>query len=238
MLTAYVSDHQHDWDKHLPYVLMAYRSAVHETTGYTPTMLMLGREVSTPLNLMYELPSDMKPSNVHDYVWKLRERLEEAYWYTRQISKQSILRQKKYHDQNVVGKHFTVGDEVLVFFPQRKIGKSPKLMNFWYGPYVIEEKHTDTTYKIRKKDSEKTLIVHVDRLRPYGTQVLSNEIEQPTENENCAKDESLSDHLEGDEIKTDLIGNSELSELEMTYSNRRQRRKPKWHSDYEFDYNP
>lgn len=95
-----------------------------------------------------------------------------------------------------------------------------------YGPYVIEEKHTDTTYQIRKKDSEKTLIVHVDRLRPSGTQVSSNEIEQPTENENSVKDESLSDHLEGDEIKTDLIGNSELSELEMTYSNRTQRRKP------------
>lgn len=55
---------------------------------------------------------------------------------------------------------------------------------------------------------------------------------------NYAKDESLSDDLEGDELKTDLLGNSELSELEMTYSNRRQRRKPKWHSDYEFDYNP
>lgn len=72
----------------------------------------------------------------------------------------------------------------------------------------------------------------------YGTQVLSNEIEQLTESKNCAKDESLSDDLEGDELKTDLLGNSELNELEMTYSNRRKRRKPKWHSDYEFDYNP
>lgn len=51
---------------------------------------------------------------------------------------------------------------------------------------VIEERHTDTTYKIRKKDSEKKLIVHVDRLRPYGTQIQSNEIEQLTENKNCA----------------------------------------------------
>lgn len=71
MLTAYVSDHQHDWNIHLPYVLMAYRSAVHETTGYIPNMIMLGREVSTPLDLMYELPSDMKPNNVHDYVWNV-----------------------------------------------------------------------------------------------------------------------------------------------------------------------
>lgn len=127
MLTAYVSDQQHDWDKHLPYVVMAYRSAV----GYTPNILMLGCKVSTLLELMYELSSGMKPSKVHDYVWKLRERLEEAYRYTRQISKQSMMRQKKYYDQNLVGKNFTVGGAVLVFFPQRKIGKSQKLMNFW-----------------------------------------------------------------------------------------------------------
>lgn len=114
----------------MPYVVNAYRSVVHETTGYTPNMLILGSEVSTPLDLMYELPSEMKPSKVHDYVWKLRERLEEAYGYTRQISKQSMLTQKKYFDQNMVGKNFNVGDEILVFFLQRKIGKSPKLMNF------------------------------------------------------------------------------------------------------------
>lgn len=53
---------------------MAYHSAVHETTGSTPNMLMLGREVSTPLDLMYELPSDMKPSNLHDYIWALRKK--------------------------------------------------------------------------------------------------------------------------------------------------------------------
>ena len=31
MFSAYVSDHQRDWDSHLPYVMMAYRSAKHET---------------------------------------------------------------------------------------------------------------------------------------------------------------------------------------------------------------
>lgn len=69
-----------------------------------------------------------------------------------------------------------------------------------YGPFVIEEKHINTTYKIQNKDFEKTLslIVHVDRLYLYGTQVLSNKIKQLTNNEHCAKDKSLSDDLQGD----------------------------------------
>ncbi|XP_061185787.1 uncharacterized protein K02A2.6-like [Saccostrea echinata] len=71
MLSAYVLDHQTDWDKHLPYVLMAYCSAIHESTGYTPNMLMLGREISTPLYIMYGLPGEKEHTSVHEYVWKL-----------------------------------------------------------------------------------------------------------------------------------------------------------------------
>jgi len=61
MLSAYVADHQRNWDSHLPYVMMAYRSTEQESTRFTPNMLMMGREVSTPFDLFYELPSESKP---------------------------------------------------------------------------------------------------------------------------------------------------------------------------------
>lgn len=69
MLSAYVNDHQTNWDKSLPYVMQAYRSAVHETTGYTLNSLMLGRETTTPLDLMYELPGDLKITPRNQWVW-------------------------------------------------------------------------------------------------------------------------------------------------------------------------
>lgn len=59
------SDHQCGLDKYLSYVHMTYmyRSAIYDTTGDTPTVLsMLVRQVK---DIMYELPSDMKPSKVH-----------------------------------------------------------------------------------------------------------------------------------------------------------------------------
>jgi transposase InsO family protein len=79
MLSAYVGDHQRDWDSHLPYVMMACRSAEHETTTLTSNMLMLGRETSTPMDLMYEMPSSIKMKPANMWVWKLRERLEDAH---------------------------------------------------------------------------------------------------------------------------------------------------------------
>ena len=41
MLSAFVIEHQNDWDEHLPYILMTYRAAEHETTGNTPNYMML-----------------------------------------------------------------------------------------------------------------------------------------------------------------------------------------------------
>ncbi|CAG2214803.1 unnamed protein product [Mytilus edulis] len=52
MLTGYVNEYHSNLDVLLPYVMMAYSSSQHETTGYTPNRL-LGREVSTPLDLIY-----------------------------------------------------------------------------------------------------------------------------------------------------------------------------------------
>ena len=72
MLSNFVNDHHTDWDELIPYVLMAYRSCEHETTGLTPNMLMLGREVSTPLDIMYEMPHSIKPIPVHNWVWQLK----------------------------------------------------------------------------------------------------------------------------------------------------------------------
>ena len=76
MLSSYVSKSHKDWDEPLPYVMMAYRSSDHETTGMSPNKLMFGCEVSTPLDLVFELPSHVKPMPNNQRVWKLRERIK------------------------------------------------------------------------------------------------------------------------------------------------------------------
>lgn len=60
ILSGFVNEHHTDWDVDLPYVIMAYRSAQHETTVMTPNMSMLGRETATSLDLMYEMPPQIK----------------------------------------------------------------------------------------------------------------------------------------------------------------------------------
>jgi hypothetical protein len=52
-----------DWELRLPYVLMAYRTSVHSSTGYIPARLMFGHELALPLDLaMPRIPGE-KNSN-------------------------------------------------------------------------------------------------------------------------------------------------------------------------------
>jgi len=44
ILAKAVSGHQRDWDTRLPYAMAAYRATQHDATGYSPNMLVLGRE--------------------------------------------------------------------------------------------------------------------------------------------------------------------------------------------------
>src|SRR5688572_17284632 len=47
-LSAYAGVDQSNWDFYLPGLLTVYNGSVHETTGYSPAMLMFGRELSFP----------------------------------------------------------------------------------------------------------------------------------------------------------------------------------------------
>ena len=67
----------------------------------------------------------------------------------------------------------------------------------------------------------KTLIVHLDRLRPYCSQVLSYETE--TYNSDLEKEKVENDAEEPPEESLVMLGNSELNEIELDYSGRRQR---------------
>ncbi|KAA3670915.1 uncharacterized protein DEA37_0004111 [Paragonimus westermani] len=65
ILRAFIERHQSDrWDEILQQCLLAYRAAVHSSTGYMPSLLTLGHEVRLPievahLRIIRRFPHDM-----------------------------------------------------------------------------------------------------------------------------------------------------------------------------------
>ena len=80
ILAMFAEEHRYDWDDLLPAVMMAYRSSVHESTGFSPYRLMFGEECPLPMDVgltsrMHDMPD---PINNPYALW-VREALEVAY---------------------------------------------------------------------------------------------------------------------------------------------------------------
>ncbi|VDI13004.1 Hypothetical predicted protein [Mytilus galloprovincialis] len=63
VLSKYVAKHHRDWDRHLQLALMACRSSEYESTRFSPAMLMFGREIDLPLELLYGQPPETDETN-------------------------------------------------------------------------------------------------------------------------------------------------------------------------------
>ncbi|GFU33264.1 retrovirus-related Pol polyprotein from transposon 412 [Trichonephila clavipes] len=51
-LSLLVSSDQQNWDKKLSFFLLAYGSAIHETTGYSPSQMLFGQDLRLPADLL------------------------------------------------------------------------------------------------------------------------------------------------------------------------------------------
>jgi RNase H-like domain found in reverse transcriptase/Reverse transcriptase (RNA-dependent DNA polymerase)/Integrase zinc binding domain/Integrase core domain/gag-polyprotein putative aspartyl protease len=165
-LRIVVNEHQTDWDRHLPLFLLAYRSAVHETTGQTPASVIFGRELRLPVDLMFGHPVE-RPVQVDDYCSQLASRLEAIHNAARDRLRLESDRMKTRYDVRANSAGFQAGDYVWLYNPARKIGRSPKLQRNWEGPYRVITRLNDVVYRIQRSVRSKAKIVHLDRLTPY-----------------------------------------------------------------------
>jgi len=84
MIGRVVTDNLREWDEILPYVMAAYRSAIHDSTGHSPNFLMFGRDVRAPVDVVSgTLPNDER-ATPDAYADELYQRLLTAYQFVRE----------------------------------------------------------------------------------------------------------------------------------------------------------
>ncbi|GFV77070.1 retrovirus-related Pol polyprotein from transposon 412 [Trichonephila clavipes] len=160
-LSLMVSKNQQDWDQKVPLFLLAYRSAVHETTGYSPSQMLFGRDLRLPCDLLDT------PSSPEEYVQNLQARFEDVHNLARERINRRTEKMKTRYDTKATGHQFKEGDKVWFYNPTRRKGLSPKLQSHWDGPYTILKIINDVVIRIRKSTNSKPRVVHYDRLAPY-----------------------------------------------------------------------
>ena len=157
------------WDEMLPWLLFAYRSAEHSSTGYSPLNLLYGREPRDNLDSTYDRWARNERAEgipIENYVQELCHRIAEALREASENAQQAADGRKTKYDRNKKAKmsEFQSGAFVLVRLPL----KGMKLKNAFHGPYLVHEKVASHTYIIYMPDKRvKYRVMHVNQLKPW-----------------------------------------------------------------------
>ena len=161
MLSMFANDRQDNWHELLPFVIHAYRTSVHESTGYSPFRLMMGEECSLPQDVSTDELRTHREHDVapHSFATWARDALEVAYDHVRHSLQCTAVRRKRLYDVRAVNRKFQVGSWVLRYYPpaaQKKLG-SP-----WVGPQQVVRQATGHTVGIQMGPDAPIVFMHVD----------------------------------------------------------------------------
>lgn len=155
-------DHR-TWDQNIHWFQIAYNSARHDSTGHSPASLFLGREITHPLELAWNL-KDLVPDNPHI---STEEKWQEA------IQNLSKARQKRERIYNKDRKPnpYQPGDWVMYrLHPQSKAidNINSKLMPLWSKPCIIECFTSPVTVRLVNPSTAKYVqTAHVSQLKRF-----------------------------------------------------------------------
>ena len=151
LLRCYV-DSKDDWERYLPLVLYAYRTAQHSSTGVSPFQLMFGRP---PQSASFQQPIAFDPAT---YSSHLQAKLASLQDLVHTNLTANAYQQKMYYDKHTRTRSFSPGDLVWLSVPTRG-----KLQPKWQGKWeVIELKNP---VKVTITDGQNTKVVHINRLQ-------------------------------------------------------------------------
>ena len=164
MLRVYVQD-QADWERYLPLVLLAYHTAVHSSTRFSPFELMFGRPALTS-----PLPS-LTTFDVNTYHFQLCSTLAGLQDIVEMYITKAAHHQKTQYDHHVHERSFKVGDSVWLSIPT-----AGKLEPRWQGGWEIKSIRGQNSYENGDGTVSRTVFInqlqrrvqpHSEHTRPY-----------------------------------------------------------------------
>ena len=171
LIAKVVQENQRDWDMHLPYVMSAYRSTEHRSTGFSPNQMMFGREASLPLSLAYDAMDDESNTAHQSPVEFVKDRVDK-YRSNYSIARKKLRRLAEYnkrnHDVRSKKLHLEVGEFVWQYIPRHRVGRSHKWEKFYRGPFMVIKILSPVLFLLQKSRKATPFASHIDKLKPYA----------------------------------------------------------------------
>ena len=169
MVRAYLTGEQDDWDRNLGCLAGAYRSTPQESTKLTPNMLVLGREIRMPAEVIYSQPQDINQQvcDSYTYIQGLEDRMRKAHEVARHHLNTNAVRSKEIYDSKLSFRQYMIGDAVWCLHETRRIGICPKLEKQYEGPYIIKEKWSPINFVLQLNVEGHERVVHHNKLKEF-----------------------------------------------------------------------
>lgn len=215
MLRTFAVENPQNWDDYLPFILMAYRATENKSTGCTPNLIFLQRQLSCPLDLMVGQP----PNTIEEvcpvqYIEWVKSAMTVTHEFVFRNLGKAAKRQKFYYDRGLKPRQYQRGDWVWRWYPPLA---NQKLTLGWTGPFLVLKRLSETTYSIQKAAEKPVINVHVDHMKPYQGEIKPTSwLETPLGEENSSSHQNM--EIENEELPlnldNELSGNSLFEQAE------------------------
>lgn len=173
MLAQYVRDNHRTWDANLTSFQFALNTAVHDSTGFTPSMMCFGRELKTPRAVCgdrFETSEDPGlPSTAESQERRQRE-FGRLYADCHRGLKLAFTRQAKRYNLRRREVQYAVGAKVMRrvhHLSSAAEGVAAKLCPKYAGPCEITQRRGANMYVVREEGTGPDQVVHVKDLKPF-----------------------------------------------------------------------
>jgi hypothetical protein len=165
LLAKVISDNQKDWPRFVKYVVFAYNTTEHSSTGFTPYYLWYGREASWRIDHILHSKDECIYDAASDYIQDVQAKLDYAYPLVRERLGKCAITQSRWYNKRVKPITFKPLDRVYIYSPKVKPGHSPKWAKSYQDIGVIQHRLNDVTYVVRLERTGRTTTIHVDKMK-------------------------------------------------------------------------
>ena len=168
MIAKTVDEGQRNWSSLIPYVTFCYNATEHSATGFPPFFIFTGRMPLWTVDLVLPEAGEDKKT-VPEYTASVVDKLQKASALVRQNLQMAASTASNWYNRKVKPRSFNTGDKVRIFYPRKRVGRTPKWQSFYRTEGHVLQKINDATYVVSSPQWRENKVVHVDKLRPILT---------------------------------------------------------------------
>ena len=198
-LRSFVAEFPQEWEPLVGLMQASWNSSVSRGTGFSPYELVTGQKPITPFANPNLIPKQFYGDSYDQFIASYIPKMKEFAIKNR---RQFVEEYENRYNDSVRPVKYHVNDLVLLWAPNKKTSKNPKLQNAYFGPYQIVEFPSphNAVLKNLQIPTQKKQRVHINRLRPYKANRelgdMSEESQGETKKERIRLSKRAAEHLQ------------------------------------------